>query len=63
MFGAFGGAVMLIVPVPIRVPGLAETTSLHSIVSPFKAWFAVMVSVDDGHDEPAIMGLLLAALR
>ena len=44
---------MFIFPVPIKVPGNAELTSLHSIVNPFKAWFAVMLSVDDGHAEPA----------
>ena len=54
---------MVIFPVPIKVPGDPELTSLHSIVNPFKAWFAVMVSVDNGHAEPARLGLLLAALR
>ena len=44
---------MFIFPVPIKVPGDPEVTSLHSIVNPFKDWFAVMVSVDDGHAEPA----------
>ena len=44
---------MFIFPVPIKVPGDPEVTSLHSIVNPFKAWFAVMLSVDDGHDELA----------
>ena len=44
---------MLIVPVPNRVPGAPKLTSLHSIVSPFKAWFAVMLSVDVGQFELA----------
>ena len=44
---------MFIFPVPIKVPGASEFTSLHSIVNPFKDWFAIMVSVDDGHAEPA----------
>ena len=35
--------------------------SLDSITNPFKLGFAVMFSVDVGHDEP--MGLLLATLR
>ena len=53
--------VILIFPVPTKVPGSPLLTSLHSITNPFKLGFAVMVSVDVGHDEP--MGLLLATLR
>ena len=53
--------IILMLPVPNKVPGSPLLMSLHSITNPFKLGFAVMLSVDVGHDPP--MGLLLATLR
>ena len=53
--------IILIFPVPNKVPGSPLLMSLHSITNPFKPGSAVMFSVDVGHDEP--MGFLLATLR